>query len=97
MTCTIIYWWYTYAAMWQDYIFSVAGIFFTIALLPSLFSVDKPAITTSIMNGCILIAIIATYISLSLWLSALITVSTCLIWFTLAWQKYLSLKEIAQE
>lgn len=73
--------------MWQDIIISIGGVFFTIALIPSLLSQDKPALTTSVMTSSILFILVFTYASLGLWLSSLMNAIMCLLWATLAVQK----------
>lgn len=73
--------------MWQDFIISGGGVFFTIALIPSLLSKDKPALTTSVMTSTILFAMIITYASLGLWLSSVMNAVMCLLWAILAFQK----------
>ena len=74
--------------LWQDYVFTIGGIIFVIALIPSITGKDKPALASSILTGVVLLAFSATYISLSLWYSALTVSLTAVCWFTLAFQKY---------
>ena len=79
--------------MWQDLIISAGGVFFTIALFPSLLSKDKPAFATSVMNSSILFAMIITYASLGLWLSSIMNAIMCCLWAVLAFQKMHSKKK----
>ena len=72
---------------WQDLILSIGGLFFVIALLPSVFSKNKPALLTSVMNGVILAIFAVVYCTLSLWFSAFTLGMTCITWFILAIQK----------
>ena len=74
--------------MWQDLIISGGGVFFTLALIPSLLSKDKPALTTSIVTSSILFVMIITYASLDLWLSSFMNAVMCVLWAVLAIQKY---------
>lgn len=73
---------------WQDYIFTAGSIIFIIALLPSVFSKDKPALSTSLMTGTVLAIFAFNYTTLSLWFSATSTALTSATWFFLAVQKY---------
>lgn len=83
--------------IWQDLVFSTGSFLFVIALLPSIFSKDKPPITTSIMTGSVLIIFAAAYTTLSLWLSASITLLTGILWLTLAGQKYIIKKKVQKK
>lgn len=73
--------------MWQDYIFLIAGLLFTVALLPSLFSTNKPALSTSIMNVSVLAVVSLTHISLGLWLAAFSCIANASVWMLLAAQQ----------
>lgn len=72
---------------WQDIVLTGGTIVFIIALLPSVLSKDKPAVSTSIMTGTVLIVFAYVYFTLSLWFSTLTTALTAALWFTLAVQK----------
>ena len=61
---------------------------FIIALLPSIFSKDKPAIATSLITGTVLTIFAFTFATLSLWLSAVSTMFVSIVWFILAFQKW---------
>ena len=56
--------------VWQDIIIAAAQIFFIVALIPSLTTKDKPALTTSVMNTILVWSIAATQCTLHLWFSA---------------------------
>lgn len=73
---------------WQDFVLIIGQIAFTVSLLPSIFSKDKPALTTSLISGVVLAVFSFVYISLSLYLAALGTAATGALWFILAFQKY---------
>ncbi len=73
---------------WQDIVISLGGVFFAVALTPSLIGEDKPAFKTSIITASILIIMVFTYASLELWLSALMNAIMCVMWGILAVQKY---------
>ena len=72
---------------WQDIVLAAGSVTFIIALFPSVLSKDKPALSTSIMTGAVLIIFACVYFTLSLWLSTLTTAITGVIWFILAAQK----------
>ena len=82
---------------WQDWIFSSGGVIFSIALIPSLVSKDKPALSTSLMTGVVLVIFAATYLTLSLLFSGIVTFVSAAAWLTLAVQKYLQAKRAAKK
>lgn len=61
---------------------------FIVALLPSVFGKDKPALSTSLLTGAVLSLFAFTFTTLSLWVSAVSTELSSLTWFLLALQKY---------
>lgn len=73
---------------WQDIVFTVGSLVFIIALLPSVFSENKPDIKTSALTTVILSVFALTYFSLHLYFSSIVTFATALVWGFLAWQKY---------
>ena len=73
--------------MWQDYVFMVGGLGFSIFLLPSILSKDKPARFTSFFTMIVLITFAVTYLTLSLNLAAVSTGLTAFLWFILFRQK----------
>jgi len=74
--------------MWQDIVLTVGSIILLLALFPSLLSKQKPAITTSLLTGAVLLVYAIVYASLSLWFSVLATSITGLLWFGMAAQKF---------
>lgn len=72
---------------WQDIVLSVGSWIFTIALIPSVLSKDKPALSTSLMTGTVLAVYVIVYITLSLWMAAVSTFLVAAMWYTLAVQK----------
>ncbi len=74
---------------WQDIILTTGQVIFVIALFPSIFSNDKPAFSTSLMNAIVLYIMSLTYITLHLYGGAvgLFLTGTC--WLILTVQKYL--------
>lgn len=73
---------------WQDIVFTVGAGLFIVALLPSVFSKNKPDIKTSLLTATILTVFSMTYATLSLYFSAVVTMATAALWGFLAWQKY---------
>ena len=73
---------------WQDVVISIGQWLFFLALLPSVFSNDKPALSTSIMTGGTLMVFAVTYVTLDLWVSTFSTLLVASTWFFLSWQKY---------
>lgn len=74
--------------LWQDIVISVGGYIFLAALVPSIIGKDKPAISTSITTGSVLLAFAFAYSTLSLWSSVFSTLLMSFAWFFLGWQKY---------
>ena len=73
---------------WQDIVLSVGSFIFVISLFPSVLSKDKPAITTSIINGVVLAIYVFTYFSMGLSITALSCFILAVLWFILAFQKH---------
>ncbi len=73
---------------WQDLALSIGSFIFTVALIPSLRSKHKPALSTSVLTGIILLVFAAVYLSLTLWLGAALVLLNAVTWFILAAQKY---------
>lgn len=69
---------------WQDWVISVGQLLFFFALLPSVFSVNKPHWTSSLMTGTILLVFTYTFWTLGLrWgsvTSALVGGTWLLLW-----------------
>ncbi len=79
--------------LWQDWVFSIGTIIFAIALVPTLVSKNKPALSTSFTTGVVLLVFAITYVTLSLWFSAITTTITGTIWLIIFSQKYFSDKK----
>ena len=73
--------------MWQDIVLTVGGIIFAVALVPSVFSKNKPSLWTSLSTALVLYVFVFVYFSLSLWFSAVTTFITASFWLTLYIQK----------
>ncbi|MCL4357527.1 hypothetical protein M1512_01360 [Patescibacteria group bacterium] len=73
---------------WQETVLAVGQIVFIVALLPSLFSRDKPEIWTSIITGTVALSIAITYATMNLPLAAISALFNFIFWSILAVQKY---------
>ncbi len=73
---------------WQDIILSVGQYIFVLALLPSVFGRDKPALSSSLLTGSVLAIFSCVYASLTLWGSTIASAIVAATWFLLAWQQY---------
>lgn len=74
--------------LWQDFVLIIGQIILAVALLPSVFGKDKPVLSTSLMSGTVVTIIAFTFVTLSLWLTAVGTALIAILWFILAYQKY---------
>lgn len=74
--------------MWQDFVFTAGSLIFAVALWPSVRSIHKPALASSIMTATVLFLFAITYTTLGLTFSAITTMVTASMWTTLAIQKY---------
>lgn len=73
---------------WQDIVISVGQLIFVLALIPSIVGKDKPAVSTSLINGLILTVFTFTFASLELWFSTISSAMISMAWFFLAIQKH---------
>lgn len=73
---------------WQDIVLSIGQYIFVLALLPSVFGTDKPALSSSLLTGTVLGIFSAVYATLGLWNSTLASAIVSATWFLLAWQQY---------
>ena len=74
---------------WQDILLSVGQFVFAVALLPSVFSKDKPALLTSCTTAAVLIIFAFVYSTLQLWSATAFASLVGVMWLILAVQKYL--------
>lgn len=73
---------------WQDIVISIGQLIFVLALIPSIVGNDKPAVSTSLINGLILAIFTFTFASLGLWFSTISSAMISLAWIFLAKQKH---------
>ncbi len=73
---------------WQDIVISVGQYIFALALLPSIFSADKPALSSSVLTSVIIIVFGVVYGTLGMWSSVVASAVLAVGWSVLAFQKY---------
>jgi hypothetical protein len=71
---------------WQDWILAICIFALNVALLPSLWGVNKPRLATCLLTALFLIPQIVVYLSLSLWYSFVMVLINTLLWLILAVQ-----------
>lgn len=71
----------------QDLIIMVGSALFSVALLPSVFSKNKPSWWTSLLTATVLGAFVWCYATLGLTYAAASTSATCALWTVLLYQK----------
>ena len=74
--------------MWQDYVLAVGVFIFSLALIPTIRSNQKPALSTSVLTSIVLFVFAITYASLGLWLAVVAQFVGAFVWSVLAWQRY---------
>ena len=77
---------------WQQTVLALGQVVFIIALLPSVFSSDKPEIWTSIITGTVALSIAITYTTMSLDVAAVSAFFNFVFWSVLAFQKFRQMK-----
>lgn len=78
--------------MWQDTVIAICQLAFFPSMLPTLLGKDKPALTTSVLNACIVAIITGCFFTMQLWFSFVTGCITACIWAILALQKHTSSK-----
>ena len=74
---------------WQDLALTVASVIFIIALIPTVLSaVQKPALSTSVMNAAVSTGIAIVYLSLHLWFAAATTGANGFLWLVIGAQTW---------
>lgn len=72
---------------WQDIVIGGGSAILTIALIPTVFDKQKPALATSLITGGMVTVFVFTFATLSLWFTAAVDIVTASIWFLLAFQR----------
>ena len=73
---------------WQQSVLALGQVVFIVALLPSVFSKDKPEIWTSIITGTVALSIAITYVTMHLQVAAVSAFFNFVFWSILAMQKF---------
>ena len=73
---------------WQDVIMMIGSFIFAIALWPSVKGKDKPALSSSLITGTVLLIFSICYATLGLWLAFSTNFLTVIMWYILAFQKF---------
>lgn len=81
---------------WQDIVLSISVLAFSVALLPSLLGKQKPRIATSLLTALFLLPEVIVFFSLSLWYSFAMALINAVLWFALAAQRYVQIKDKEQ-
>src|SRR5689334_10454785 len=71
---------------WQDTAMTVGSIIFIVALLPTVFSQNKPPISTSLITGFTLGIFAVSFGSLDLWYSCITESIVAILWLVIAAQ-----------
>ena len=77
---------------WQEALLTLGQIVFIVALLPSVFSNDKPEIWTSIITGTVALSIAVTYVTMRMPVAAVSAFFNFVFWSILALQKSRQIK-----
>ena len=65
---------------WQDLVFSLGSIVFTIALIPAILEKRSPPASTCVLTGAMVGVYAATDLTLELWFSAITSAISALLW-----------------
>jgi len=65
---------------WQDLVFSLGSIVFTIALIPAIIEKRYPPMSTCITTAIMLVVYAITDATLNLWLSTIAAIMSAAIW-----------------
>ena len=72
----------------QDVVISVGTLIISFSLLATVVAEEKPALSTSLTTGTVLIIFAVTFASIPLWFTAGVNVFTATLWFILAFQRF---------
>lgn len=73
--------------IWQDIVLTVVGFGFSLALIPTIMSKDKPPKLTCLLTGVGLLVNAVCVVTLDLWLAFASTLLSALAWFILLFQR----------
>jgi hypothetical protein len=75
--------------LWQDWVLTLGSVILVTALFPSVFSKHKPALSTSLLTGSVLMTFAVVYFTLNLIFGSIITLFSASTWYVLAIQRFL--------
>jgi hypothetical protein len=73
--------------IWQDWTIAIGQFLFALALLPSIYSIEKPALWTCFMTASLLFVFGGVYFSLGLYIAVLSVLLCGAMWSVLLFQK----------
>ncbi len=73
--------------MWQDYVFAAGSVLFSLSLLPSFRGNNRPAVSTCLQTGGVLLAYVVADLTLGLIYAGFTTLTTAVIWLLLVPRK----------
>lgn len=82
---------------WQAIVLAVGQILFSVALLPSIFTSDKPEIWTSAMTGSVALSVSIAYFTLGIKFASAMAFLNFVAWSVLAVQKFRQPKRLKKE
>ena len=82
---------------WQDWILSIGGLLFWIALIPTIRGREKPPIFTSALTAAVLTVFLVPYVSLHLWLTSISGTLSAACWWILMAQVMLRNRQINKD
>lgn len=65
---------------WQDLVFSIGSVIFTIALIPAIVKRRYPPMSTCLLTSSMLIVYAITDATLNLWFSTIASIISAIIW-----------------
>jgi hypothetical protein len=68
---------------WQDVVLTAGSVPLLLALLPTVTGPDKPAVVTALCQGAVLLVFAATYTTLGLYFTALVTLLSGVLWLVI--------------
>ena len=70
-------------AVWQDHGIGVVSIVLALALLPTVWSAHKPALSTSILTGGAMVCLAGIFLTLEYWSSSATAGLTAVLWLVI--------------
>jgi len=73
--------------IWQDYVLMIGGMILWVSIIPMIRAKEKPPFLTSIPTSIILSVFAVCLVTLHLYLAALSTACTAILWWVLVFQR----------